>query len=417
MQFIILAYAQSKEILPLPWMQSTAIVDSNENALYLGKITLFSLVFTLIGLVKAASESFEIQSTQKQIMAAIYAMVNLYFRLMSMVYVIIYLGIFSVPLFVILVLVNYIILMYNDERKRKWASTISSLVVSIFLPIWISRYPENFQIKEEESMENEQESQEKAKEEATAKKLVSFRLAIFSNPIIFGMDIVVFLCLTKTEFVQDTVWSNTQLEEFFILLLCPMFLLTMLGSVTFSNLLEENSSTDESYDCLFYKRLGTTFWKRSKKYLSGLILLGMIVIGVVFSILVDKINRTSLAFVSNQNELVVIQVISKGPLTGCEGEGVQKCHNLTFDDSDFRNTSMVDGVAYVQRPPKVNLDLSQLNERKTPFFDLTSIQIWKKDGPEQLKHSKPHCKRCLVYSLTCNQILNSIQDVDRCDGK
>ena len=38
MQFIILLYAQSKGIIPLPWMQSISVMDSNDNVLYLSLI-------------------------------------------------------------------------------------------------------------------------------------------------------------------------------------------------------------------------------------------------------------------------------------------------------------------------------------------------------------------------------------------
>jgi hypothetical protein len=418
MQFMIISYAQSKGWIPLPWMQSTSISDSNDNVLHLGQITVFSLSFTCIGLVKTASESFEIRSFEHQILATIYAMINLTYRLFSMIYAIIILGKFTLPLFVLIVLINYVVLMYNDNHTRKWASTISTLAVSVFLPIWISESPEDFQIKEDTLMENElglrQTSEE---EEANAKKRVSFRLAIFVTPLLLVSDAVVYYCLVYTEFVQDTVWSKSQLMDFFTILLCPMFLLTTLSSFAFSHLCEDDSTTNNNCKYGPSKLMSKRSWKQAKKYIGYASLFGMITVSVVFGSLVEKLNRTTVAFVNNKNELVVVDVISKGKLLGCDGNRTYDCQNLTFNESDFRTVNLMDGVAYVQRLPKQTVDRYQLDAAKTSFFDLTAIRIWKKDAPEELKNTNPHCKKCLVDSITCNQFLDSIQDVDRCDGK
>ena len=417
MQFMIIAYAQSKGWLPLPWMQSTSISDNNDNVLYLGQITVFSLSFTCIGLVKAASESFEIRSFEHQVLATIYAMVNLTYRLFSMIYAIIVLGKFSMPVFIIILLMNYVVLMYNDKHKRKWASTISTLAVSIFLPIWISESPEDFQIKDDISMENERELRQREEEEATAKKRVSFRLAIFVTPLLLVSDAVVYYCLAYTEFVQDTVWSKSQLMDFFTTLLCPMFLLTMICSFAFSHVCEDDLTTEHNCKYMPSNLLSKHSWKQAKKYIGYASFFGMIAVAVVFGILVEKLNRTTVAFVNSKNELVVVDIISKGKLMGCDGNRTYDCENLIFNDSDFRTANMMNGVAYIQRLPKQNVDRYQLDAAKTSFFDLTAIQIWKKDAPEELKNTNAHCKKCLVASITCNQFLDSIQDVDRCDGK
>ena len=417
MQFMILLFAQSKGIVPLPWMQTTSISDSNDNVLHLGQITIFSLTFSCIGLLKAASECFEIRSFKRQVLAAIYAMVHQTYRVFSMIYTLIVLGIFSAPLFGIVVLVNYVVLMYNDQHKRKWASTVSSLAVSVFLPIWISESPENFQIREDVTDEDEPALRQREKEETKAKQLVSFRLALFSTPMLLVTDAVAYYCLAYTDFKQDTVWSNGQLLDCFTIFLCPMFLLTMICSFAFSHLCEENSSAENNCRYLPNSLLNTRFWKRAKKFVSYASLVAMIAVFVVFGSLVDNLERTNIAFVSDNNELIVVPIINKGKLAGCDGNQTNICQNLKFNDSNFRNQSMVNGVGYIQRLPKQTVDMGQIEARKTSFFDLTAMQIWNKDAPKELRNAKPHCKRCLVNSIICNQFLHSIQDVERCDGK
>ena len=116
-QCIILCFVFSKSILPLPWSQSTNVVDSRGNILSLGNISIFSLVFTIFGLLKASCEVFELDSIKEQIFASIYSLINLAFRIISMAYILTYLEIFSVPCFLVILLVNYLTLMHNNERN------------------------------------------------------------------------------------------------------------------------------------------------------------------------------------------------------------------------------------------------------------------------------------------------------------
>ena len=72
-QCIILFFVFSKSILPLPWSQSTSVVDSRGNILSLGNISIFSLVLTMIGLLKASCEIYELDSFKEQIFASIFS--------------------------------------------------------------------------------------------------------------------------------------------------------------------------------------------------------------------------------------------------------------------------------------------------------------------------------------------------------
>ena len=237
-QFLILLCTYSWGILPLPWMRSTVLVDENDNVLYLGQITMISFVFTCVGLVKASSEAFEIRSTNEQLMAMCWAFLHLMFRLLSYVFGIVILGRFWFPAIPILLIVNYAVLLKNDQITSQWASSISTLAVSFFLPTWISRSPENFQIREKEEDDDGNitrcdDKKEPAEEdiesevipienEALDKKKISFWIAIISTPTVFLFNTVVYSTLRFTDFVQSSVWTDNQLEEFYLFILLPL---------------------------------------------------------------------------------------------------------------------------------------------------------------------------------------------------
>ena len=155
MQFLIFVYAFSQGILPLPWAQSTSVADRNGNVLYLGKISIFSLILTLVSLLKSAMETFEIESFVDQMWAAIYALLNMAFRILGIGFIVIYLEKFSLPFFVFMFAVIYLTLMCQREKTKEFTSTVSTMAVALFLPISISRSPEQFQIKDRVTDENE----------------------------------------------------------------------------------------------------------------------------------------------------------------------------------------------------------------------------------------------------------------------
>ena len=74
MQLVILLCAYSWAIIPLPWMESTTIIDSNNNYLYLGQIAVAAFILKCLGIVKGAGESFETRSTEDKLQ--VYSWIN-----------------------------------------------------------------------------------------------------------------------------------------------------------------------------------------------------------------------------------------------------------------------------------------------------------------------------------------------------
>ena len=412
-QFIILLYAYSKEVLPLPWDYSSNIVDNKGNILPLGKISIFSLVFTCIGLLKASCETFELHSVKEQIFASIYALINLFFRITSMAYILIYLENFSIPCFVAILGTNYLILMCNNETNRTRASTSSTLFVSAFMPICISCSPEQFQITTEEELEMTRNGNDtgngETKDKIVVRKRVSFILAIVGNILIFCMDAVIFLSLQYTNFVQDTIWSNLQLQQCFCKFLVPMFILSIIVSLSFSHIYEQQKSD-------FFQRKVQNMWRNAKRFSAILTIAGLVAVSLLYGFTVQKLSRHSMAFLNGQNRLILVHLVSDGPILGCDYETTPTlCHNLTITQENFRTAHMELGVAYVQSKPNETINISEIDGRITNMYELGDIIIWEKDAPKEIKNST--CKKCLTNSFTCIQQLNLIQGVERCDGK
>ena len=360
---------------------------------------------------------------------------HLSFRLMSYVFVIVILGIFSLPFFFVLLIVNYAVLLKNDQLAAQWASTISSLAVSFFLPVWISRSPEKFQIMNDFELDRELKGsieetcermgakswcrtkeeefnlEEKEKTEALCKKMVSFRMSLAATPILILFDTIAFLTIKYSGFIQSSVWTNNQLEEFYLIVLLPLFFLTMVASFGFSHHFERQSEQDRRAKWL----------KKPKKVLSVFCLICFVASASTFGAIGEKLNRTTLIVVNNENELVAVPIVSKGLLKNCHYfSTIGECTELIFNTSNFRTAHLQPNVAYLDASPKALkqlIDMSKLNAPNTPYFNLQDIHLWTKDAPEKILLENPHCKMCLVPSIICSQTLDSIQDIDRCSGK
>ena len=401
LQFLVFVYGFSKGIIPLPWINSTSIVDRNDNILSLGKLSILSLVLTTISLLKSANDTFEIISFVGQLFATVYALINLIFRLLSIGYVAIYLEIFAIPFLVITWLAIYLILMRQHEKNKHCTSTISTMAVAIFLPICISRSPERFQIREPKEIE---EKKKEIETNTDIRKRLSVWISIITNPIILLADTTVYILLQYTEFNHDNVWSNKQMVQFYGYFLCPMFLLAMLASISFYPLERGNN---------FGERMRNKAATKLQKLFTILSLIGVIVVTILFTLSSERLDRTSGVFVSQTNELVVVEAVSNGPFSGCNDAEIPRCENITVRDSNFRTTNLIEGTWYVS--PKINL--GTIEDRKTAIYKLNEIEHWKIQAPTELTDSSPHCKRCLVKSVSCDQLLDKITDVQKCEGK
>ena len=416
MQFVLMLCAFSWAILPLPWVQTTTIVDSNDNVLSLGKITVVVFALTCIGIVKGSGAAFEAHDIEEELIAMNWAMLHLCFRLVSAVFVIIVLGIFSIPIFVVQPIANYLVLLKNDKITKEWASIISSSAVSIFVPTWISKSPHEYQIRIKRNKEETKQFNECQRKESFDRKKVSFRLAMTLNPIIVICDTAAFLTIKFTGFVQATIWTNKQLEDVFLYLILPMFALTIVVSIAFSQHLESQPSDNGQSKCPANNHMS---W--IKRFLSLTSLLGVIACAIGFSLVAEQLNRSTLVGINNQNEITILQIIYKGPLKGCNtSSSIMRCSSLRFSASNFRTTELEANIAYIDALPK---QLEEINDATigksivTDYYALFEILVWDKHAPEELANKNSHCKKCAFQSILCDLALDSIQGKDRCRGE
>ena len=341
-----------------------------------------------ISLLKGSNETVEATSLTKRAWANIYIAISLYFRLFSILYNIIYFEYLSVGFIFLLFVTNYLVLLYHNETNRKWASTIASLFVSIFLPVCIARDPERYQIKERNENSNETADQHIMTEHEENSKQLAFWLSIFANPICLLADASVFFCVKYTDYKHATIWSDGQLEQSFTLFLLPLFFISMLASFAYSPYLEKESDPHRN------------IWDPTKKLLAIISLIGIVIVGIVFGLFVERLERYSLVFVNGNNELSLVEVVSKGQLPEFKinGEGIRECKNMKYFISDYRK-GILENVGYLDG--SIDKELAFIESKKTSFYYFADIPVWNQ-APLDLIQTNPHCKKCLVSSILCN---------------
>ena len=243
-----------------------------------------------------------------------------------------------------------------------------------------------------------------------------------------AFNIAAFLLLRYTGYVQSTVWTNNQLHQFFLYMLLPLFCLTIVVSFGFSHYFEKadadndiHNNDENAKESQKDKYLTDEICKNIKRILSIFCLFGIVGSAIGFGIVVEKLNRSTIIAVNSRNELTAVQIISKDTLDGCNtSTSIMMCRNLTFSSSNFRTAKLQDNVAYIDALPKQLKkpnDIEMLNEKPNLHYSLFDILLWDKYAPRPLTESKPHCKKCLYPSRLCDQAIESITGIDRCDGK
>ena len=150
-----------------------------------------------------------------------------------------------------------------------------------------------------------------------------------------------------------------------------------------------------------------------KKIVTISCFIGVIVTTILFTTVVEKLKRSTLVFVNNNNELTLLEVVSKGHLRGCDDNPAFKCKNLVWNNTNFRGADLMEGVGYVG----TEINTIDMANNDTHFYDLAFIYHWDVHAPPELKISNPHCKKCATNSILCQQLLDKIYHLQKCEGK
>ena len=81
--------------------------------------------------------------------------------------------------------------------------------------------------------------------------------------------------------------------------------------------------------------------------------------------------------------------------------------------SDYRK-GILENAGYLDG--SIDKELAYIESKKTSFYYFTDIPVWNQ-APMELIRAKPHCKKCMVPSILCNQMLDSITNLRQCEGK
>ena len=214
--------------------------------------------------------------------------------------------------------------------------------------------------------------------------------------MIFLADLSVYLMITIAPygyFKQDSIWSNDQLEYFFITFLIPLFVSSIISSVAFSNLWDGKDTV-----------------RQIKKVVSYTCLIGLIITSAVYGATAPKVSTMMLSYKGLNGSLNILEVNSKGLLTNCTyATRPVFCKDLRFDNEDYRKEMKPD-VGYVN--PDVNID--KLNNQM--FYDISSVNDWHRDAPPYMRDENITCKSCSSFAYACKWIAGKVNHLTDCKG-
>lgn len=427
-QFMIITYLWSKGMIQLPWEESTWIVDENKNVLPLGKVGAISLTFTTIGIIKGAMEIFEAPEDKFQIV--VFTSLSITFRLLSFCLLVQFYKSLSAIFFVTLGVINILMFLLRSELKHSWIGVVSSCACSFIVPVNTTERPHLFQ----KSTAKTQENVLNQKQRFNTMKKNSSWLSFVTTPFIFVADLTVPIVINFTDYKNNSIWTEAQLCHWIYFFFIPTFVLSMVATYAIypnegilgKNEKEPESLTNEgqnSVGCIDkIKAIPNIITSHIKcNYLSDIAAFGMILVVIIHSVTIPKMNSYILGFKNNDSELNMVEGTTTLDLTRrCKYENnyyVCNSMNFTFNNTvDYRNISVTleENVVYVNQ----NINITQ--ELPTgKYYLLRSIIDWKNFLPDALMNLP--CKRCIekepTHSLErCNSFAYGIGHIAYCNG-
>lgn len=417
-QFITISVLWSKGILALPWQQPVAIIDDNDNFVYMGQLGLFSLMITTVGLLQSAIGIFEAHEEKGKIM--VFTCTNILFRLLSYCFVTQYNKWFSVVMFVVLFLINGVVFSRRNKKQDTWIVILSSTICSIIVPVSITAQPHKPQL-----VQNYTEQQlEEKREQFQEMKMNAFLISVITTPLIFIMDIMVIVTSSFLDYKHNSIWSDALLEHWVCVFFLPMFIITMISAWSLYperyNMENNSNANTNKYNTFvaWIKQIPKKIkqFMSTQSFITGMIL-GTIFISGLHCMLAPQVKSVILGYKNDAQELIIFDATALGNTEQkCFTENTYtKCVNLTFTFEDYRkvdnpidNTFYVDfNVNATKRPPN------------SSYYIMESIYGWGRFAPSELQNrtgKELKCKKCLSSSYRCAAFLHGMEHVPDCEG-
>ena len=279
-QIVILSYLWGTGTLELPWAKATCITDSRDRQLCLGAFPgMFSFTLSILSIIKSSLDISEGLCWQEKLTVLVYAMCNHLFRLPSLALAILYFDEWSPSIIIPVLMLNFILILRYDRKKRKDFSISTSVLISCIIPFVSSDQTNLYQIKGSEACYTFDELDNKYRRKLSAK------MSMASFPFLFISNLVLFLLLRYHEtFIYNShIIMDKELTEDFILI----YLLPLGGFLLASNLaylVVIASKYDESnfyYGTTYITSLFTATIKMKVKKCIRLLTVLLILTGVI----------------------------------------------------------------------------------------------------------------------------------------
>ena len=231
-QLVLLLVLWGEGLLPLPWMETFCIKDTQGRivCLYTG---IFSLIMSLLSVIKGSMEVSEGPKWTDQAQAGGYAVCNLAFRLPSYALLILYFNEWSVILFLVILFINYTLMVRYDTRKTKEFHVLTSVVMMMLTPIVSSDQPHKFQITDIKGS-----TIYKIQKNNKNRRNLSANISMITSVMVFVSNLIILLTLKlDSQFVARGNGGNIILERNTTENMLQMFLLPMGGVAILSSVM------------------------------------------------------------------------------------------------------------------------------------------------------------------------------------
>jgi hypothetical protein len=231
-QLVLLLVLWGEGLLPLPWIDTFCITDTQGRhvCLYTG---IFSLIMSLLSVIKGSMEVSEGPKWTDQAQAAGYAICNLAFRLPSYALLILYFNEWSVILFFAILFINYTFMVRYDTIKKKEFHVLTSVVMMMLTPIVSSDQPHKFQ-----TTDIQGSTIYKIQKNNKNRRNLSANISMITSFMVFISNLILLLTLKlDSEFVARGNGGNIILERNTTENILQIFLLPMGGVALLSSVM------------------------------------------------------------------------------------------------------------------------------------------------------------------------------------
>ena len=240
-------------------------------------------------------------------------------------------------------------------------------------------------------------------------------LSFYTSPIFLLADLAVVIAVNFTSYKNDSVWTDRQLNSWFLCFFVPTFFMTMLSAWSIYKKDNECINTDhnastEAETCMGKLKQIPKYLKLHVKdnFLSDIAIIGMVLIVALHSVYVPRTNSYLFGYITNQ-ELMMFEGRTDFEIESYCKNNICKLNetNLHIRNKDYRKLDHLDEkVIYVDVTFNVTTIPGELRiiEDALDWSNIKTKSGNKNMCKRCLPGSNPQYQRCVTLSLEGGQI-------------